>query len=95
VSNAVTHAQYERIKNDRTYQVITFDRRTNTRLGTASGLSIVQAMDEVLRIQARRGGDFVEIVVLHCDPKYTPGSSWRREDYDVAIKASMPSKETK
>ena len=84
----VTGTQYDAIKNDRSCSVITFNRSTQTRLGTVSGLTMVQAMVELLRVQAQRSGDHVEVLVLRCLPE-GDSCAWDRADYDECVKASM------
>lgn len=52
MAHAITHPQYLRIRDDRSFAVITF--RNAKREGAHSGLTVLGAMEELIRIQARR-----------------------------------------
>lgn len=78
--NAIPKKEYDAIKNDRTYAVITYDIETNKRHCTYSHLSLTQATNFIIEQQkyGRRA------ILLH-NIESKLGHSWNIDDYEKHI----------
>lgn len=76
----ISEATIKAIRDDNTYHVVCFDRVTGKRRVLISSCTIVSAMSEVVKNQARS-----EVLVIHqaeCPGRLPDGSlSWDRADY--------------
>jgi hypothetical protein len=74
MTNAISRKEYDQIKNDRSYSVVSFEDRR--RQSTYAGLTVTEAVKEVIRCQ-RIGR---EALIIRNLPNGE--ISWNRADYD-------------
>ena len=74
MTNAITQKEFNNIKQDRAFSVVTFDGAK--RISTYTGLSITQAMHEILFQQ----GEGYQCIVIRNLPALEV--SWERKDYE-------------
>jgi hypothetical protein len=85
--NGITRKEYDAIKNDRNYTVVTYDPETNERYCTYSGLTVTQATNYI--IEQQKAGR--RTILLH-DVGYV-GVSRNMNDFEEAIQTSSSIKE--
>ncbi len=82
--HAITHAQYLQIRDER-YTVLSFDRATKERRRTYGGLSLLDAVREIQKMQAH--GCICLLFAGHvAHPQDAPHKGWHFDDYEELLK---------